>query len=125
MQEKKRQKRFYPDYLAEVIVSMLVAFEIMLIAALLFPPAIGRQIDFTRQFEPRPEWYFLWLFELVGYFPGDWAVIGIVVIPLLYVCAFLFIPYIDRGDKGPLKATIVGISLLVIFIALTLISVLK
>lgn len=123
--EEKRQKRFYPDYLAEVIVSMLVAFEVMLIVALLLPPAIGRQIDFTKQFEPRPEWYFLWLFELVGYFPGSTAVIGIVIIPVLYVCAFLFMPYIDSGTKGRVRANVVGACLLIIFITLTLISELK
>lgn len=125
MENKRGQKRFYPDYLAEVIVSMVIALECMLIAAMLFPPAVGRQIDFARQFQPRPEWYFLWLFELVGYFPGSTAVIGIVVIPIVLLCAFLFIPYIDSGGRGRLKANITGTCLLVVFITFTLISALK
>ncbi|MBA4349233.1 MAG: hypothetical protein C0415_04500 [Thermodesulfovibrio sp.] len=120
----KKEKNFYPDYLSEIIVAMLVSIEILIILALLYYPSIGRQIDFTKQFQPRPEWYFLWLFEMIGYFPGNSAFIGTVVIPVVYVLLFLLIPYIDRGKNGGLKAIIVGIFLLLTFIVLTLISVL-
>lgn len=119
-----KEKRFYPDYLSEILVVMLVCIEIVLMLALLYPQSIGRQIDFTRQFQPRPEWYFLWLFQLVGYFPGDTAFIGTLIIPLLYVFLLLFMPYIDRGKKGRLRAIMVGSGLLVFFIVLTLLNVL-
>lgn len=119
-----KEKRFYPDYLSEILVVMLVCIEIVLILALLYPQSIGRQIDFTRQFQPRPEWYFLWLFQLVGYFPGGTAFIGTLIIPLLYALLLLFMPYIDRGRKGRLRAIIVGAGLLVFFIVLTLLNVL-
>jgi quinol-cytochrome oxidoreductase complex cytochrome b subunit len=120
----KKEKHFYPDYLSEIIVAMLISIEILLILALLYYPSIGRQIDFTKQFQPRPEWYFLWLFEMIGYFPGKSAFIGIVVIPAVCVLLFLLIPYIDRGENGRLKAVVVGIFLLLTFIVLTLRSVL-
>ncbi len=124
MEHPKKTKKFYPDYLSEIIVTMLIAFEVLLVIALLYPPSIGRQIDFTKQFQPRPEWYFLWLFELVGYFPGRSAFVGTVIVPLLYVLLFLCIPFIDTGPKGRTKAAMAGAALLLIFIILTLLNVL-
>jgi len=121
--QEKGEKRFYPDYLSEIVATIFICLEILVILALLFPPAIGRQIDFLKPFQPRPEWYFLWLFELVGYFPGKTAIIGTVLLPMLYVVLLLFIPSIDRGKNGRLKATLVGISLLLMFIIFTLLSI--
>jgi len=117
-------KRFYPDYLSEIVATIFICFEILLILALLYPPAIGRQIDFLKPFQPRPEWYFLWLFELIGYFPGKSAVIGTVLIPVAYVLLLLFIPYIDKGAKGRLRASLVGVALILMFAIFTLLSVL-
>jgi quinol-cytochrome oxidoreductase complex cytochrome b subunit len=121
--QEKGEKRFYPDYLSEIVATIFIGFEIVVILALLFPPAIGRQIDFLKPFQPRPEWYFLWLFELVGYFPGNTAIIGTVLVPMIYVMLLLFIPSIDRGKNGRLKATLVGMSLMLMFIIFTLLSI--
>jgi quinol-cytochrome oxidoreductase complex cytochrome b subunit len=122
-QKGKSEKRFYPDYLSEIVATIFICFEILVILALLSPPAIGRQIDFLKPFQPRPEWYFLWLFELVGYFPGETAIIGTVLVPVIYVVLLLFIPAIDKGKNGRLKATLVGISLLLMFVIFTLLSI--
>ena len=120
----KHDKRFYPDYLSEIFATIFICFELLVILALLYTPSIGRQIDFLKPFQPRPEWYFLWLFELIGYFPGNTAVIGTVIIPIVYVFLLLFIPYIDKGEKGRLKAALVGIALLLTFAIFTLLSLL-
>lgn len=120
----ERKKKFYPDYLSEIIFVILVALEILIILALLYYPSVGRQIDFTRPFQPKPEWYFLWLYQLVRYFPGKSAFIGTVMIPLIFVLLLLLIPYIDRGKIGRLKAIAVGGIILLAFVILTLLSVL-
>lgn len=124
MGEQRKDKKFYPDYLSEIIVAILVALEVLMILALLYYPSIGRQIDFTRPFQPRPEWYFLWLYQMVRYFPGRSAFIGTVVIPVVSVLLLLLIPYIDKGRKGKLKAMTTGTILLLMFVILTLLSVL-
>lgn len=116
-------KKFYPDYLAEIIVSILVALEILIILSLAFYPSIGREIDFTRPFQPKPEWYFLWLYKLVSYFPGDFMFVGTVIIPLIFVMLILLIPFIDRGDRGRLVANIIGILILSTLVILTLLSI--
>ncbi|MCL4537644.1 MAG: hypothetical protein M1610_08655 [Nitrospirae bacterium] len=124
MGKDRKEKRFYPDYLSEIIFAILVSIEILTILALLYYPSIGRQIDFTRPFQPRPEWYFLWLYQFVRYFPGKSAFLGTVMIPLISVLLLLLIPYIDRGKNGRLKAIAVGSILLLMFLILTLLSVL-
>jgi len=120
-----QNKRFYPEYLSEIIFFMLVSVQILLIITLLFPPEAGRQIDFSRPFQPLPEWYFLWLFKLVAYFPGDTAFLGTFVMPLVFILMLFCIPFIDKGSHGRLKACITGIIILSAFIILTLLSVVQ
>jgi quinol-cytochrome oxidoreductase complex cytochrome b subunit len=120
----KRQKEFYPDYLIEILLVIFLIVELIVIFALLFPPAIGREIDFSTPFSPRPEWYFLWLYQLVRYFPGNRIVIGTTVIPLAIVLFLIFIPFIDKGRLGRLKVVIAGILLLLSSVVLTSIAVL-
>lgn len=120
--KQRKEKNFYPDYISEIILAVLICIEILIILALLYPPAIGRQIDFTRPFQPLPEWYFLWLYQLVRYFPGQSAFIGTMVIPISAIILLLLIPYIDRGRYGRLKAIAVGVTLMLMFIILTYLS---
>jgi quinol-cytochrome oxidoreductase complex cytochrome b subunit len=120
--KEKKDKSFYPDYLVEIIFSIIICIEILLILALLYPPFIGRAIDFAKPYQPMPEWYFLWLYRLVRYFPGELSVIGTFIIPLILFFLLLFIPYIDRGKGGRLKAVIVGIFLLLFFVLFTFIN---
>lgn len=122
---KGKEKSFYPDYLIEILFVVFILIEAVLALALLYPPVIGRPIDFTAGFQPKPEWYFLWLYQLVRYFPGKTAFMGTIIIPLLSVALLLFIPYIDRGRHGRLLALITGLMLLLSFIILTLIPALN
>jgi quinol-cytochrome oxidoreductase complex cytochrome b subunit len=91
----------------------------------LYPPEIGRQIDFSAQYQPKPEWYFLWSYQLVRYFPGNTTFIGTVLIPSLAVLALILIPYIDRGRHGRLRASLVGMFLLLAFVLFTVIPALS
>lgn len=122
--KERKEEKFYPDYLAEIIVAVIICLQVLLVLSLMFPPSIGRQIDFTAPFKPMPEWYFLWLYKLMYYFPGKTAFIGTVIIPVLSVILLLMIPYIDRGKYGRLKAIAAGSILLLMFLVLTLLSVL-
>jgi ubiquinol-cytochrome c reductase cytochrome b subunit len=57
------------------------------------PPADPSSSDYI----PRPEWYFLGLFQLLKYFPGRYEVIGSIVIPGLVMTWLVLLPWIDRG----------------------------
>ncbi len=46
---------------------------------------------------PRPEWYFLFLFQMLKVFEGPLEVVGTVILPTLAILALLLTPFIDRG----------------------------
>jgi len=95
MGEQKREKKFYPDYLFEILVVCLLSLDAVLVFSLLYAPRIGRPIDFSRNFQPLPEWYFLSLYQLLKYFPGNWAFLGVVVIPSAALFAMFALPFIE------------------------------
>lgn len=118
---ERKEKSFYPDYLIEILFVVFFIIEAVVILSLLYPPIIGRQIDFTAGFQPKPEWYFLWLYQLVRYFPGRTAFIGTIAIPSLFIVLLLLVPYLDRGRRGRIIAITMGSALLLSFLILTLI----
>jgi len=121
---EKKTYRLYPDYIGVVGLAAFVIIELIIAGALLFPAKVGRAIDFAARFQPKPEWYFLWLYQLVRYFPGRLAFFGTIVVPLALFLLLIFIPYLDRGPKGHRKAVIAGSFLLLVFLVLTLIPAL-
>ena len=48
----------------------------------------------------RPEWYFLFLFEFLKYFPGKTEIFGAFVIPGLVMLAIFLMPFIGRWRLG-------------------------
>lgn len=48
---------------------------------------------------PRPEWYFLWLFQLLKYFPGKLEVLGAHGIPALLLGTMILLPFLDRRPE--------------------------
>lgn len=121
----KKEKTFYPDYLIEICVIVLIILELTVVLALLFPPMIGRQINFSTPFQPLPEWYFYWLFQLVRYFPGKLTFIGAVAIPFTAAAVFIFIPFIDKRKHGRIITLAAAVLLLTLFLVLTIIPALK
>jgi cytochrome b6-f complex subunit 4 len=128
MQSAKNDKTFFPYYFFEVVVVAFLTFEVVLLLAVLFPPAIGREIDLSAQFSPRPEWYFLFLYELTKYFPGKWTFVGAVLLPGLAFSLILLAPFLDIGRERALSrrktAAAVGFCLLASVVLLTALSLL-
>jgi quinol-cytochrome oxidoreductase complex cytochrome b subunit len=124
--EQEPKKVFYPDYLFEILVATILTIELTLIISFLFPPAIGREIDFNAMYRPLPEWYFLWVFELIKYFPGKWTFVGSMLIPTLVFMIIMFAPFLDRTPECALRkrplATIIAATLVIVISALTIIS---
>ena len=124
----KDQNKFFPYYFFEVTLVVLFTIEAVLVLAVLFPPAVGREIDFSAQFSPRPEWYFLFLYQLTKYFPGRWTFVGAVVLPGLAFSVLLLAPFLDSGKETALRqrkaAAAAGFSLLAAVVALTIVSLL-
>src|SRR5512140_241245 len=92
------KKKFYPGQVFRDTVAIFVAFVILFLMSALIEAPLGKLADPTdTNFIPRPEWYFLWLFQLLKFFEGPLEVIGSHVLPGLAVLALLATPFIDRG----------------------------
>jgi quinol-cytochrome oxidoreductase complex cytochrome b subunit len=128
MDTKKSENKFFPYYLFEITLVALFTIEAVLILAVLFPPAMGREIDFSAQFNPSPEWYFLFLYQLTKYFFGKWTFVGAVLLPGLAFSLVLLAPFLDAGRATALRkrkvAAIAGFLLLGAVIILTALSLL-
>ncbi len=83
------------DLTMAAIVGVLVAALALKGAPALEPPADPTSSDYV----PRPEWYFLGLFQVLKYFPGRLEIVGALVIPGLAVLFLALLPWIDRGKS--------------------------
>jgi len=65
---------------------------------------------------PRPEWYFLFLFQILKIFGGAWEVVGTAVIPAIAGLILIALPFYDRNwsrraVKRPVAITLATVSL--------------
>ncbi|HVM50944.1 MAG TPA: cytochrome b N-terminal domain-containing protein [Candidatus Acidoferrum sp.] len=96
----ERQYRFYPEHAWRSAVLFAVVF-LGLIALSLFghiprEPVAGTLVP---DYLPRPEWYYLWLFQLLTYFPGKWEVLGSLVVPILALVLLFALPFLGRNRR--------------------------
>src|SRR5262245_59571413 len=55
----------------------------------------------TESYPARPEWYFLFLFQSLKYFPGAWEIVGTVVIPMAVGGLLFILPLLGYGRMRP------------------------
>ncbi|MCH8292690.1 cytochrome bc complex cytochrome b subunit, partial [Candidatus Poribacteria bacterium] len=118
--EMEAGKPFYPHQVFEDVVAIFVLFLILAGLALFAPIPLEDIADPTdASYAPRPEWYFLFLFQLLTYFEGPLEVVGTFVIPTLAILLLLFRPFLDKRERAPLRKrpvalTITSLSVLLI-----------
>jgi ubiquinol-cytochrome c reductase cytochrome b subunit len=62
---------------------------------------LGAPSDPSEQYSAaRPEWYFLFLFQLLKYFPGSSEIIGAIIIPGVVFGILALMPFIGRSEAG-------------------------
>jgi mono/diheme cytochrome c family protein len=90
-------------------------------------PLEARANPADTSYTPRPEWYFLFLFQLLKYFPGKLEVVGVVLIPALAILLLFLLPVLDRNTKRHFRdrPVVTGVTLLagIAIVALTVLSV--
>ncbi|MGA7872912.1 MAG: cytochrome b N-terminal domain-containing protein [Candidatus Binatus sp.] len=124
---KEAGESFYPFYLAKDVVAVVIAFLVVAFLAWRYPVEIGEMADpASISFNPRPDWYFLFLFQALKYFPGSLESVAAVGLPGIALLILLAVPFFDRRMRQhPLDRPIAvafGISALVGVIALTVIG---
>jgi len=91
---------FYPRQAArDVTVVSVVLLALAVLAWRGMPAMEGPADPSDATFIPRPEWYFLGLFQLLKYFPGKLEVVGAIVIPTLLGALLALLPWLDRGPE--------------------------
>ncbi|MGE5250903.1 MAG: c-type cytochrome [Bacteroidota bacterium] len=91
---------FFPDIIFKDVVVSLVIFLILVgLAYFVGVPMEARADPNDTTYTPRPEWYFLFLFQLLKYFPGKLEVIGVMVIPGLFILLLFLLPFLDRSPR--------------------------
>jgi len=97
-------RKFYPGQVYKDTIAMFAAFVILFVMAVAVQAPLGRLADPTdTSYIPRPEWYFLFLFQLLKLFEGPLEIFGAVVLPSLAVLGLLLVPFIDRGKLVALR----------------------
>jgi quinol-cytochrome oxidoreductase complex cytochrome b subunit/mono/diheme cytochrome c family protein len=87
---------FYRTVAGVVVFGVIAAITIVNRGTALSAPADPSSEDFPA----RPEWYFLWLFQLLKYFHGESEVIATVIIPGALMTTLLLLPLLDKALPG-------------------------
>jgi ubiquinol-cytochrome c reductase cytochrome b subunit len=95
---KQESELFYPR---QVLMDLsLTALLIIGLGVLCFfvPIELGPPANpADTQYIPRPEWYYLPIFQWLKYWHGAASIVGVLVIPTILVLAVLALPFLDRG----------------------------
>jgi len=109
---KKPEQKFWPDQVLKDAVACLAVLAtvlfLILFPRLMNPDAhlgaeLGAPADPSEAFSAaRPEWYFLFLFQFLKYFPGKTEIIGAIIIPSLGMLILALMPILGRWRLGHL-----------------------
>ncbi|MBT8213144.1 MAG: c-type cytochrome [Acidimicrobiia bacterium] len=98
--EKERGVPFFPDAVFKDAIFALIIFAVIVGLAVFAGASLEEIADpGDSNYTPRPEWYFLFLYELLKYFPGSLEVVGVFVIPVVALGFLIALPWTDRSTK--------------------------
>lgn len=112
---------FFPNFLLkEWIVGAL--FLVAFIVWVVFNPVELTEyaVPPDPNFVPVPDWYFLFLYQLLKYLPGQYVAVGTVAIPGLASAALMLAPWLDRRKaRHPFKRPIATSAMVISLLAMT------
>ena len=122
--ETGKPYRFYPEHMNRTALGFAMLLVLLLyVAANVSAPMEQKAGTFIADYLPRPEWYYMWLFQLLTYFSGAWEMVGSLVLPIGGVVLLFAVPFISESRmKGmvnrPVSVTI-GSTFIVCVVYLT------
>lgn len=97
---KKKGKAFFPYIVYKDTLVAFILFIVLLFLAVKIGAGLEDIADPTdTTYNPRPEWYFLFLFQTLKFFPGSMEAVVAIILPSIGVLFLLLLPFIDRGPK--------------------------
>ncbi len=120
IEPKQEPELFYPR---QVLMDLaLTALLILFLGLLSFfaPMQIGPPANpADAQYVPRPEWYYLPIFQWLKYWHGSAAFVGVLMVPTVLVLAVVALPFFDRSaERRPWKRPIAMSSYIFLILAL-------
>src|SRR5580700_6253911 len=109
------KRKFFPEQVFKDTIGIAIAFIILFVMAVVAKVPLERLADPTdTAYIPRPEWYFLFLFQTLKFFKGPLETVGSVVLPGLAVLTLFLVPFIDRGPMIRLGKRTFAISFVIL-----------
>jgi mono/diheme cytochrome c family protein len=97
---KRQGKPFWPDIILEDALVALVVFLGLLLLTVMWPVPLEPRADPTNAaYIPRPEWYFMFLFQLLKLFPGSLEWVGVMGVPAIGMLLLVLLPFYDRHPR--------------------------
>ena len=104
------KKKFYPGQAFKDLMAFFAVFILLFVLAATVDVPLERLADPSDStYVPRPEWYFLFLFQMLKFFEGRWEVVGAVILPTLAVLALLVVPFLDRAKVKRIQQRTAGL----------------
>jgi ubiquinol-cytochrome c reductase cytochrome b subunit len=119
-EEKRKElpvEPFFPNQVFKDFVIGIALIVVLLVLATWRPATLGPMANpGDSTYLPRPEWYYVPIFQWLKYWHGSASFIGIVLTPALLFLALFLLPFIDRRpERRPLKRPIVLSALFLTF----------
>ena len=94
----QKGERFWPDSIyKDLLVSFAIFVILILLATFIGVPGEPKADPSDTAYIPRPEWYFMFLFQMLKYFPGNLEWLGTTIIPGIVILVLLLLPFLDRN----------------------------
>uniref|UniRef100_E6QJV2 C-type cytochrome n=1 Tax=mine drainage metagenome TaxID=410659 RepID=E6QJV2_9ZZZZ len=122
---KMAPEGFYPR---QVLMDMTFAFLIMVglgFLAYFHPVGLGPIANpADTHFLPRPEWYYLPMFEWLKFWEGPEVVLAVVVVPGLLAALFFLLPFMDRSlERRPWRRPIPVLAVAIVMVGIVYLGI--
>jgi ubiquinol-cytochrome c reductase cytochrome b subunit len=96
--EPESKRHFYPGQVLKDTIAIFLVFAALITAAVFLDVPLERMADPTdSSYVPRPDWYFLFLFQALKLFQGGLEPLASVGLPTFAVLLLFAIPFLDRS----------------------------
>jgi ubiquinol-cytochrome c reductase cytochrome b subunit len=110
-------EQFFPKQVIYDIVFATILIGFLGVLSYMMPMELGPKANpADTQFLPRPEWYYLPIFQWLKYWNGPMVIVGIIIIPAVIVILLALLPFYDRDEeRRPWFRPIASISFVLVF----------
>lgn len=94
---------FWPDQVFKDTIACATLLVILVTLVVVAPPSFSGPADpLDTTYLPKPEWNFLFLYQILKYFPGKLEAVGTVGVPTLGILVLVLLPFFDKKrERAP------------------------